>query len=923
MLRGENMSNNRIQPLILLCLLLARMNYTEAAEPDREQISAILREVPLKRLPTSNEERIIRQGGTEAVEELLLKSRQPEVAAEIFASIWISQELAALGPVALPALRRALREIRDFQHGIQMTTVFSASAYVKTWEDEKYRYFMSGLPRALNETESLRKYAYRLEAMCQFAIDDIERKHPTSFEVLTGGGEKSGSRSPDKVPDGIILRQATELSMEKNPMSDLAYNNQVTWKPGTLALAPGGMIGWPVDQSPTLKCVFDAQFAPAVTPVKDATHLLQLHLGVSDKQKLLLFVRSASENGLPVTHFSLLYGTADDRLYLVSEEKASGAPGSGVWTFQFHYGIVSLTDPCGSVWRTCVDFSRLSRILGADLNRNDPVYHLFPEEWMVNSFSIEQHLGKLDLRRVSLDVRPDSTLTPGQQILLDQFEEMDTLMELESYVIMLARECGTMAPVTLEKRCELGVQLRLANQLAESVAVLKDVHEKRRALYGAQHPKTYECAGELALSIQSNGDPEEARAMLLETYESARCLLGDDDLDTITLLRKLCDLLILQKRWSEAESFCRRMVDSTSYFEMPSWVRTKSELVLARVLLNLQRPEESLPLHLKCLSLESELRIIAQGKPIDLVCNLAASYSDAGNSAAAMRIVEESLKRIPLQNPGEAADYRNAYQLLGPWKIDSGDYAGAEEAIQKLETLFVSYPAVKAEIDNPLVEKLKGSVAYLKKDYALAAKHFRSALAALDSLRDANPILKAFLLLSLADVQSWLNETDEAIKSTTELISYLESCDMSATEWQARAFLYRSTLQRTVQDYAKGLEDVRTSLTVCDSLRPVPHRLKVQALLEEAILLRKLGQHQPSLRSSAAALEVLSALKVSDLDVDLIRCQIGKGLTLAAVGDVRNAEPLLRQGYESRLKLFGPNHTETIKAKEYWDMIRR
>jgi serine/threonine protein kinase/tetratricopeptide (TPR) repeat protein len=146
------------------------------------------------------------------------------------------------------------------------------------------------------------------------------------------------------------------------------------------------------------------------------------------------------------------------------------------------------------------------------------------------------------------------------------------------------RTLGAAHPDTLESMSNLAAVYRSEGKHEQALALLTTVLEGRRRGLGEEHPATLACMNSMALVYRDQGRYDLAQPMFEKLVELGRKVRGPEHPDTAGYISSLGETLLLQKKYSDAETLLRQALLIQENTGPDAWERYRTEAMLGAAL---------------------------------------------------------------------------------------------------------------------------------------------------------------------------------------------------------------------------------------------------------------------------------------------------------------------------------------------------
>ncbi|HEV7667452.1 MAG TPA: serine/threonine-protein kinase [Thermoanaerobaculia bacterium] len=263
------------------------------------------------------------------------------------------------------------------------------------------------------------------------------------------------------------------------------------------------------------------------------------------------------------------------------------------------------------------------------------------------------------------------------------------------------REAGTIARASLKAETATSPERRIAEgRLAENhfhlgnlVAILgrtaeadrhaRDAVRLYRSAFGDDYPETVLARGDLAVSLYSQGEYQEAEALFRQILASHRRLLGPDHPDIALTLANLGGVEEAEGKLGPAEAHLRESLAMRERLGNSDVDRAKAINSLAAILRQKGDLAESERLYTRALSEFRRLSGAGHSDVANVIDGLARIHLDRGDLAEAERMARQSLEVFERAFGAEHSRVGSSWSLLAETLEREGRLAEAEEGYRR------------------------------------------------------------------------------------------------------------------------------------------------------------------------------------------------------------------------------------------------
>jgi hypothetical protein len=116
------------------------------------------------------------------------------------------------------------------------------------------------------------------------------------------------------------------------------------------------------------------------------------------------------------------------------------------------------------------------------------------------------------------------------------------------------------------------------------------VMEKRKRLFGAEHPDTLASMGNLASTFQNQGQWKKAEELQVQVMETRKKVLGAEHPDTLTSTGSLASIYSNQGQWKKAEDLQVQVMETSLRLLGAEHPHTLTSISIFQPCINIQQP---------------------------------------------------------------------------------------------------------------------------------------------------------------------------------------------------------------------------------------------------------------------------------------------------------------------------------------------
>jgi hypothetical protein len=133
-------------------------------------------------------------------------------------------------------------------------------------------------------------------------------------------------------------------------------------------------------------------------------------------------------------------------------------------------------------------------------------------------------------------------------------------------------------------------------QFAKAIPLIEETLEKQKIKFGPDHPHTLIILCNLAAAYKHSGQLSMAGQLFKDTVEKMKVKLGAEHLHTLATMSSLGSVLLLEKKWTEAESVLRDCLAACQKQIPDNWRTFNTQALLGGALLGQEKYADAEPL---------------------------------------------------------------------------------------------------------------------------------------------------------------------------------------------------------------------------------------------------------------------------------------------------------------------------------------